>query len=87
MNNVLPGIELLQVLQHQLREKSLERVVVSASEVAALPGRSQEALSCVQKTDPIMGPIIKAWNAGSALHFSELTGMDRAVKELARQWD
>lgn len=36
MNNVLPGTELPQVLQQQLRERSLERVVVSASEVCCI---------------------------------------------------
>ncbi len=87
MNNVLPGTELPQVLQQQLRERSPKRAVMSNSEVAALPGCSQEDVAYLQKTDPIIGPIIKAWNEGSVLHSLELTGRDRAVKELARQWD
>ncbi|KAL1278784.1 hypothetical protein QQF64_025457 [Cirrhinus molitorella] len=86
MNNVLPGIEVPQVLQQQLRERSPEQVV-STSEVAALPGCLHQDLSYLQKVDPIIGPIVKAWGAGSVLGPSELSGMDRAVKELARQWD
>lgn len=70
-----------------MRGRSPERVVVSASEVAALPGCSQVDLSHLQKAYPAIGPIAKAWEAGSILRSSELTGMDRAVKELARQWD
>ncbi|KAI2657814.1 Retrovirus-related Pol polyprotein from transposon opus [Labeo rohita] len=73
--------------RQQLRERPLEQVVVSVSEVAALPGHSQEDLSYLQKADPIIGPVMKAWKAGSVLCSSELAGMDRAVKELSRQWD
>lgn len=87
MNNVFPGTELPQVLQQQVRGRSPERVVVSAIEVAALPGCSQVDLSHLQKADPVLGPIAKAWEAGSVLRSSELTGRDRAVKELSRQWD
>lgn len=87
MNNVLPGTEFPQVLQQQLKERSVEKVVASVSEVAALPGCSQEDLSYLQKADPIIGPVIKAWNAGKVLCSSELAGMDPAVKELSRQWD
>lgn len=42
--------------------------------------------SYLQKADPVIGPI-KAWDAGSILRSSDLTGMDRAVRELVRQWD
>lgn len=57
--------------------------MVSASEVAALPGCSQVDLSCLQRAEPIT----KAWDAGSILCSSELTGRDKAVKEPAWQWD
>ncbi|KAL1277423.1 hypothetical protein QQF64_024096 [Cirrhinus molitorella] len=81
MNNVLPGIEVPQVLQQQLRERSPEQVV-STSEIAALPGCSHQDLSYLQKLDPIIGPIVKAWGAGSVLGPSELSDGHREIYQL-----
>lgn len=87
MEDVFPGIEVPLALREQVGIHPLEQAVVRVNEIAALPGRSQSDLRSLQQADPVIGPVMKAWDGGTPLQASELVEMGRAVKELSRQWD